>query len=116
GTEEIILHKDTLLLVIRGVTEERTAEQAKWAELLRRRSSPLDARETAEPLVKRLRAAEAKGAKAIIALNADTGRLLWKKDRADVSGLRTNSLCAYGDRVFYQNGRNVVCLNLEIRI
>ena len=113
GTEEIILHKGTLLLVIRGLTDERTAEQAKWAELLRRRSSPLDARETAEPLVKRLRATEAKGAKAILALNADTGHLLWKKDKSDVSGLRTYSLCASGDRVFYQNGRDVVCLNLE---
>jgi len=113
GTEEIILHKNTLLLVIRSVTNERTAERAKWAELLRRRSSPLDARETAEPLVKRLRAAESKGAKAIIALNAETGRLLWKKDKAGVSGLRTYSLCASGDRVFYQNGRDVVCLNLE---
>jgi len=113
GTEEIILHKGTLLLAVRSLTDERTAEQAKWAELLRRRSSPLDARETAEPLVKRLRAAESKGDKAIVALNADTGRLLWKKEKADVSGLRTYSLCADGDRVFYQNGRDVVCLNLE---
>jgi len=102
GAEEVILHKGTLLLFVRGVTDERTAEQAKWAELLRRRSSPLDTRETAEPLVKRLRATEAEGEKAILALNADTGRLLWKKDQADVSGLRTYSLC--GD---------VVCLNLE---
>ncbi|MHC4437988.1 MAG: outer membrane protein assembly factor BamB family protein [Planctomycetota bacterium] len=112
GTEEIILHKGTLLLVIRKVTDVRTAEQAKWAELLRRRSSPLDKRETAEPLVKRLRATESKGDKSIVALNADTGRLLWKKEKTDVSGLRTYSLCANGDRVFYQNGRDVVCLNL----
>ena len=76
GTEEVILHKGTLLLAVRSVTDERTAEQAKWAELLRRRSSPLDARETAEPLVKRLRSTEAKGEKTILALNADTGRLL----------------------------------------
>jgi len=34
------------------------------------------------------------------------------KDGADVSGLRTLSLCADGDRVFYQNGRDVVCLDL----
>ncbi len=113
GTEEVILHKGTLLLAVRSVTDERTAEQAKWAELLRRRSSPLDARETAEPLVKHLRETETKGAKAILALNADTGRLLWKKDKADVSGLRTYSLCADGDRVFYQNGRDVVCLDLK---
>jgi len=82
GTEEIIFHKGTLLLVIRSVTDERTAEQVKWAQLLKRRSSPLDARETAEPLVKQLLATEAMGEKAILALDADTGRLLWKKDRA----------------------------------
>lgn len=76
GTEEVILHKGTLLLVIRSVTDERTAERAKWAELLRRRSSPLDKRETAEPLVKQLRAVESKGDKSIVALDADTGRLL----------------------------------------
>ncbi len=112
GAEEIILHKGILLLAIRGVTDERTAEMAKWAEILKRRSSPLDKRETAEPLVKRLRAVEARGAKAVIALDADTGKLLWKKDGASASGLRTNSLCAEADRVFYQNGGQVVCLDL----
>jgi outer membrane protein assembly factor BamB len=113
GTEEVIYHRGTLLLVIRSVTNKRTAEQAKWAQLLKRRSSPLDARETAEPLVKQLRSIEAEGEKMILALDADTGRLLWKKDRDDVAGLRTYSLCASGDRVFYQNGRDVKCLDLE---
>ncbi|MHC4155035.1 MAG: outer membrane protein assembly factor BamB family protein [Planctomycetota bacterium] len=112
GAEEVILHKGILLLAIRGVTDERTAERARFAEILKRRSSPLDARETAEPLVKRLRATESKGDKKVVALDADTGRLLWKKDGADASGLRTNSLCAEADRVFYQNGGRVVSLDL----
>jgi outer membrane protein assembly factor BamB len=112
GTEEVIFHKGTLLFVIRSVTDERTVEQVKWAQLLKRRSSPLDARETAEPLVKQLIATEAKGEKAIIALDDDTGQLLWKKDQADVAGLRTYSLCASGERVFYQNGKDVKCLAL----
>ncbi|TKJ35491.1 MAG: hypothetical protein CEE38_15075 [Planctomycetes bacterium B3_Pla] len=111
GAEEVILHKGILILAIRGVTDERTAEQAKFAEILKRRSSPLDKRETAEPLVKRLRSVEAKGAKSVVALDADTGRLLWKKDDEDASGLRTNSLCAEADRVFYQNGGQVVSLD-----
>ncbi len=111
GTEEIVLHKGTLLLVVRSVTDERVAELAKWVQLVKKKS-PLDKRETAEPLVRRLRATEAKGAKSVLALDADTGRLLWKKDGANVSGLRTLSLCADGDRVFYQNRRNVVCLDL----
>ena len=113
GAEEILLHKGILLLAVRSVTDERTAEQAKWAEILKRRSSPLDKRETADPLVKRLREIEAKGAKAIIALDAATGQLLWKKDGEIASGFRTNSLCAEDDRVFYQNGDDIVCLNLR---
>ncbi|MBC8470388.1 MAG: PQQ-binding-like beta-propeller repeat protein [Planctomycetes bacterium] len=111
GTEEIVLHKGTLLLVVRSVTDERVNELSQWVQLVRKKS-PLDARETAEPLVKRLRATEAKGDKTVLALDADTGRLLWKKDGANVSGLRTLSLCADGDRVFYQNGRDVVSLDL----
>ena len=113
GTEEVVLHKGTLLLVVRSVTEERTTELAKWVQLLKKKESPLHKRESAEPLVKRLRATEAKGEKAVLALDADTGRLLWKKEGAKASGLRTYSLCADGDRVFYQNGKDVVCFDLE---
>jgi len=111
GTEEIVLHKGTLLLVVRSVTDERVSELAKWVQLVKKKS-PLDKRETAEPLVKRLRATEAKGEKAVLALDTDTGRLLWKKVGADAVGLRTLSLCADGDRVFFQNRRDVVCLDL----
>ncbi len=113
GTEEIVLHKGTLLLVVRSVTDERVAELAKWAQLLAKWESPLHERESAEPLVKRLRAAEATGEKTVLALDVHTGRLLWKKDGADVSGLRTYSLCAEGDRVFYQSGKDVVCVDLQ---
>ena len=113
GAEEIILHKGILLLTLRSVTDERTAELAGWAQMLKRRSSPADKRETAEPLVKRLRATETKGAKSVIALDAKTAKLLWKKDGADASGLRTNTLCAGDDRAFYQNGGDVVCLDLK---
>jgi outer membrane protein assembly factor BamB len=112
GTEEIILHRGILLLATREVTDEKTAEQAKWAEMLKRRSSPLDKRETAEPLVSRLRKAESRGVKSVIALDAASGEVVWKKDGA-ASGLRTNSLCAEDNRVFYQNGGQVVCLDLK---
>jgi outer membrane protein assembly factor BamB len=113
GTEEIILHKGILLLAIRSVTRERIEELKKWAGLVAAKDSPLDARESAEPLVRRLRASEAKGEKAVVALNADSGRLLWKKAGADVSRLRADSLCAGGERVFYQNGQDVVCVDLK---
>jgi len=112
GTEEVILHNGILLLFVRSVTDERTAELAKWTQLLKMKGSPLYERESADPLVRRLRASEAKGEKAVLALAADTGRLLWKKEGDDVSGMRTNSLCAGGDRVFYQNDKDVVCLDL----
>lgn len=113
GAEEIIFHKGTLLVIVRSVTKERITESKKWAHLVKTKDSPVYVRETAEPLVKRLRAVEAGGAKTFLALDADTGRLLWEKDNADLSGLRASSLCADADRVFYQNGKNVVCLDFE---
>ncbi|MHC4308502.1 MAG: outer membrane protein assembly factor BamB family protein [Planctomycetota bacterium] len=113
GTEEIVCHKGILLLAIRSVTDERTAELDEWAQLVKKKHSPLYVRETAQPLVNRFRAIENKAEKTIIALNADTGRLLWKKTPREVAGLRPVSLCAIGERVFYQKGKDVVCLNLR---
>ena len=113
GTEEVVCHKGVLLLAVRSVTDERVAEREKWAQLLRRKKSPLDARETADPLVKRFRAVENRAPRAILALDAATGRLLWRKAGAAASGLRTLSLCAVGDRAIYQKGRDVVCLDLK---
>ena len=114
GTEEIVCHKGTLLLVVRSVGAERTAELEKWAQLTKQDKSPLYARETAQPLVNRFRSIEAKAEKTILALDADTGRLLWKKTQTETAGLRPNTLCADGDRVFCQNGKDVVCLDLFV--
>ncbi|MHC4460493.1 MAG: outer membrane protein assembly factor BamB family protein, partial [Planctomycetota bacterium] len=113
GTEEIVYHKGILLLAIRSVTDERTSELNEWAQLVKQKHSPLYVRETAQPLVNRFRAVENKAEETIIALDADTGRLLWKKTPKDVTGLRPVSLCAIGERVFYQKGKDVVCLNLK---
>ncbi|MHC4685652.1 MAG: outer membrane protein assembly factor BamB family protein [Planctomycetota bacterium] len=113
GTEEIVCHKEILLLAVRSVTDERVAELAKWAKLTEHKESPLYARDTAEPLVNRFRAIEAKAEIAVLALDADTGRLLWKKTGANTAELRTLSLCANADCVFYQNGKDVVCLDLR---
>ena len=112
GTEEIVWHKGILLLVVRSITEERVAELRRWEQLAAMEKSPLHARESAEPLVKRLRKVEAGGAKTVLALDAESGRRLWKKEGPEVSLLKTESLSAGGDRVFYQNGRDVVCLDL----
>ncbi len=113
GTEEIVCHNGVLLVAVRGVADERVAEFARWANLGAARQSPLYVRETAEPLVKRFRATEAKGAKSVLALDTESGLLLWNKSGPDVSRLRTLTLCAAGERVFYQNGQDVVCLDLK---
>jgi outer membrane protein assembly factor BamB len=113
GAEEVVFHEGILLLVVRRVTEERIAELDKWAQLAEQDQSPLFARESAEPLVNRFRAIEARAEKVLLALDADSGRLLWKKEGADVAGLRTLTLSACEDGVFYQKGRDVVCLDLK---
>ena len=113
GTEEIVYHKGIILLVVRSVTDERVAELGKLANLEKVKKSPLYVRETAQPLFDRFRSLEGKAKKAVLALNADTGRLLWKKAGPDTSGLRAVSLCAVSEQVFYQKGKNVVCLNLR---
>lgn len=113
GTEEIVYHKGIVLLVVRSVTDERVAELEKLAKFEKVKESPLHARETAQPLFERFRSVEAKAEKAVLALNADTGRLLWKKVGTDVAGLRPVTLCAIGEQVFYQKGKDVVCLNLR---
>ncbi len=113
GTEEIVCHKGILLLVIRSVTDERKAELDEWANLAKQKHSPLYVRETAQPLVNRFRSIENKAEKTILALDADTGRVLWNKTGEEVAGLRPVSLCAIGERVFYQKGKDVVCLNLK---
>ena len=113
GTEEVVCHRGILLLAVREVTDERVAELKTWAELVKRDKSPVYVRETAEPLVKRLRTTESRGERTILAIQADTGRLRWKKTGPDAAGLRLSTLCAVGDRVFYQKGREVVCLDLE---
>jgi len=113
GTEEILFHEGTLLLVVRRVTPECSAEQQKWTRLLAEDDSPAFEREKAQPLVEQLRRAERSGAVTIRALDGQSGRLRWEKHGDEVAGLRTESLCAAGERVFYQRGGNVVCVALD---
>jgi len=113
GAEEIIYQKGVLLLSVRSVTDERVAELDKLAQLATLKESPLHARETAQPLVDQFRSIENKADRSILAIDADTGRLLWKKTGTDTAGLKTVSLCASGDRVFYQKSKDVVCLALR---
>jgi len=113
GTEEVVCHNGILLLTVRSVTDERVAELDKWAQLAEKKQSPLYARETAQPLLNRFRSVESKAEKTVLALNADTGRLLWEKKGTDAAGLRPVTLCAIGEQVFYQKGKDVVCLDIR---
>ncbi len=113
GTEEVVWHQGILLVLVRRVTDERVAELRKIAQLTGPAKSPLYERESAQPVVGRFRKIENKAEKALLALDADTGSVLWRKDGVDVARLGTLSLCADGDRVLYQGGNEVVCLDLK---
>ncbi len=113
GAEEVLCHQGTLLVLVRAVTKERVSELRKWARLLVQDNSPVYKRETADPLVKELRRTEMRGRPSVLALDAETGRTLWTKTGADTAGVRPLSLCAVGGRVFYQKGRDVVCIGLK---
>jgi outer membrane protein assembly factor BamB len=112
GAEEIVWHKGTLLLAVRKVTDDRVAELAEWNRLMRQDDSPVYDRDKAVPLVNRLGQTENKAEVSVLALDAESGRILWKKDGPDADGLKSNTLSALGDRAFYQNGKDVVCLDL----
>lgn len=111
GAEEVILDRGLLLVALRQVTEQRRAEYVKLMQLTRQDDSPLFTRDSADPLVRRFGSSESSAAAAIVALEAASGRVLWRKAGSDVSRLRRLSLCAQGDRVFYQNGGTVVCVD-----
>jgi len=113
GTEEILYHEGILLLARREVTEDRKAELERWHRLERQPDSPVFERESAEPFVNRLRKTRAGADPSILALDADTGRVLWTKPKKDVGGLRPLTLCALGDRVYFQNSKGTRCVDLK---
>jgi outer membrane protein assembly factor BamB len=51
-------------------------------------------------------------AKTIRAIQADTGKLLWKWSDAETGALMPLTLAAQDKRVFFESGRNTVCLDL----
>jgi outer membrane protein assembly factor BamB len=113
GAEEILLQDGVLLAMIRTVTEERIEELNKWAKLVGLEPSEIDTRDTAEPLVKRLRSTESKGQKSIVAFDAESGKKLWSKEKSKLDGYRQQSLCATAGRVLYQKGQEIICVDLR---
>ena len=49
--------------------------------------------------------------KRIMAIEAQSGKVLWQKDDADTNGLMPMTLAVKNSRLFYQNARDVVCLD-----
>ena len=116
GAEEVILHDGVLLGLVRSVTDERMAELEQWeqwAKSLGLQQPALDKRDSVERLVRQLKAAEATGRKSVLAWDAESGRTLWRKGPAEMEGYRELSLRAAGDRVLYQQGQRVVCVDLR---
>jgi len=56
---------------------------------------------------------EARIPKQILAYDARTGRLLWKTDDRALKTLVPLSLCAWGERVFYLDGKQLHCLEAD---
>lgn len=116
GAEEVIFHDGVLLSLIRSVTAERIAELEQWdqwATSLGFSQPALNTRDTLERLVKRLRSIEAAGQKSLIAFDAESGQVLWRKNSAEIEGYRDQSLRAAGDRVLYQKGQRVICADVR---
>jgi len=89
GTNEI-LHHDGILFLAVG---DRAAQRAAAAQ---RRGATV-------PAAKRH----------ILAIKADTGDLVWRKSNDDTVGLMPLALAVAGGRVFFQNTRELVCLEAK---
>ncbi len=112
GAEEIVYHDGVLLVVVRQVTDERVAEMDKVSELELTDDSPLSNRDSAAPIIKDLKRSDNQAQVALVALDAETGETLWRKEGDDIRGLRTKSLCADGDRALYHRSGKVFCVDL----
>ena len=113
GVDEIVCHQGVLLLAIRAVTEGRRSELKKWQELAKRRGGALHDRDSAAPLVKAFRKAENTAGRSVLALDAQTGEVLWRRVGEDAAGLRPLSLRACGDRVYFHKNKGLFCLHLR---
>ncbi|KPJ71439.1 MAG: hypothetical protein AMS14_09145 [Planctomycetes bacterium DG_20] len=86
-TDEIVFHQGMLLLVTVDADKMKAARDA-----IRRSEEPTD------------------GSKAILAVEADTGSIRWRKTGSEVALLQPTTLAAAGNRVCCQIGTDVLCL------
>ena len=90
GALEIVCHDGVLFLVLGDMAADKLAEAAK--------------RRSASPAPRNRR---------VLAIQADSGKLLWKKADADTTELMPTTLAASGGHVFFQSMDHVVCLDAK---
>ena len=90
GTDEILVHDGLLLVVIVHAGQGRADATAE------RRGKPAGA-----------------GGKAVWAVHAESGTVAWKKTGPETADLQPMTLAAAGQRVCYQAGQAVVCVDLK---
>jgi len=90
GTEEI-LHEKGILYLVAGERDKENPVKGLWWRY-------------ATPSVHKKR---------IMALDAETGRLLWQKHDEETEEVFPLTLCVSGGRVFFQNPQAVLCLDAK---
>jgi len=113
GADELVFHKGVLLVVIREPTKERRSKLADYLRLQRKSGSPLFVRERAQPFVAGLKAAENRAPRRLVAIDPESGKVLWEQAGKVTAGLRDLSLCAEGRRVFFYRRGETVCVDLK---
>ncbi|MCL4201170.1 MAG: PQQ-binding-like beta-propeller repeat protein [Pirellulaceae bacterium] len=116
GAEELIVHDGVLLTMVRSVTDQRIAELREWGEWTETQGlqqPDLDKRDTIERFVQRLRKIESSGQQSIHAIDASSGRTLWRTGPGGIDGYRELSLRAAADHALYQKGTQIVCVDLR---
>jgi len=102
GTLEVVYDDGTLFVVVGEVAEQRDEDKT---EAKRSSFAQVRSQRPAYPQKPPL--------KRIVAIDAETGRVLWSKSDADTNELMPTTLAVSDGRVFFQNADDIICLDAE---